>query len=173
MAGQYGSALTHIRTACDLNPCDSWTCTFRGFAHGFLREKRTPPARSPARRSDLTLAPTRTQWSYQIDIEFLGGNYEAAVVAADQAQHIQTCGPAWRAAALAHLGRIAKATKDAQLFLDGIKRNWFGTAAATDATITCWMLHQYPIARASDWERLRDGLRLAGLPTGSLAYAQW
>ena len=78
-----------------------------------------------------------------------------------------------RAAALGHLGRIAEARADARMFLESIRGNWFGAEAATDEAIAHWMLHQYPIARAADWERLRDGLWLAGLPVESLAYAQW
>jgi len=33
-----------------------------------------------------------------------------------------------------------------------------------------WMLQIYPIRRREDWERLRDGLRLAGLPTDTAVF---
>src|SRR3712207_8529172 len=35
---------------------------------------------------------------------------------------------------------------------------------SSDEAITRWLLHLYPISRRDDWERLRDGLRIAGLP---------
>ena len=172
MAGQHGPAMTHMQTACDLNPCDSWTHTSAALLFAFCGN--TAVAGDLARVAlDLTLAPSRTQWSYLVDIEFLSGNYQEAVAAADQAQQLMFCVPAWRAAALAHLGKVADAREAAQAFLRGTRGNWFGPVEATADSVAQWMLHQYPIARAEDWERLREGLRIAGLPVGSLAYARW
>jgi hypothetical protein len=114
----------------------------------------------------MTLSPSRTHWAYQVDIEFLSGNYAAAIQAADRAQDVLWGVAAWRTAALAHLGHTAEATAEGKRFLSRIRANWFGDKTAADDTIVRWLLHLYPIRRRVDWERLRDGLQAAGLPAG-------
>ncbi len=114
---------------------------------------------------DLTLSPSRTHWAYQVDIQFLGGNYAAAIDAADQAQDVLWGVAAWRTATLAHLGRTAEAVAEGARFLSRARSNWFGAEPATDEAIVRWLLHLYPIRHRADWERLRDGLKAAGLPT--------
>jgi tetratricopeptide (TPR) repeat protein len=122
---------------------------------------------------DLALAPSRTHWAYQAAIQFLGGNYQAAIDAVDRSQGVVRGLPDWRAAALAHLGQVEEAAAEAQRSLARIRQTWFGDEAATDATIVRWLLHLYPIRRRDAWERLRDGLRIAGLPTVGLAHHKW
>jgi hypothetical protein len=73
--------------------------------------------------------------------------------------------PAWKTAALAHLGRADEASAEANRFLTRIRANWFGVEPPTDEAIVRWLLHLYPIRQSADWERLRDGLKAAGLPT--------
>jgi len=77
--------------------------------------------------------------------------------------------PDWRAAALAYAGRIDEAKSEAQRSLARIRAAWYGEEEATDEAIVRWLLHLYPFRRREDWERLRDGLSIAGLPTGHLA----
>jgi hypothetical protein len=36
-----------------------------------------------------------------------------------------------------------------------------------------WLLHLYPIADARDWEKLRDGVAAAGLPTAGRQHGDW
>jgi len=119
---------------------------------------------------DMTLSPTPSHWAYQADIQFLSGNYAAAVEAADRAQDVLWGVAAWRTAALAHLGRDTEAAAEGARFLSRARTNWFGTGPATDEAIVEWLLHLYPIRRQEDWERLRDGLRAAGLPTGRIEH---
>jgi hypothetical protein len=121
----------------------------------------------------MALAPSRMHWAFQMDIQFLSGDYEAAVEAADRAQEALWTVPAWRAAALAYLGRAEEAAEDASRFLEQVRANWFGSEPATDEAIMRWMLHLYPMSRREDWERLRDGLRIAGLPTGGIDHHGW
>jgi len=113
----------------------------------------------------LTLAPSRTHWAYQVDIQFIIGDYAAAVDASDRAQDVLWGVAAWRTAALAHMGRSAEAAAEGQRFLSRIHANWFGAEPPTDEKIVQWLLHLYPLRRREDWERFRDGLRAAGLPT--------
>ena len=72
--------------------------------------------------------------------------------------------PAWRAAALFHLGEPVRAREEAQRFLNGIRSFWVGSSAPTDEAVARWALQAHPISIRSRWEALRDGLRGAGLP---------
>jgi DNA-binding SARP family transcriptional activator len=172
MARHFDQAQMHIDVACELNRNDSWTVISGALMMAFCgqTERASGLSRSAV---DLTLAPSRTHWAYQTDILFLAGDYEAAVVAADHAEGVLWGVPAWRAASLAHLGRLEEARADIDRFLTGVKANWYGSAAATDTEIARWLLHLYPIARRDDWERLRDGVQRAGLPTDLAEYQSW
>lgn len=165
MTQKFGQAELHIQVACELNPNDSWTAISGALLLAFCGEyKRASDLGQIA--LDLMLSPSRTHWAYQVDIQFLSGNYAAAIEAADQAQDVLWGVAAWRAATLAHLGRTAEAAAEGARFLSRARSNWFGTEPATDEAIVRWLLHLYPIRHRADWERLRDGLAAAGLPTG-------
>jgi len=164
MAKQYGQAEVHIQVAYDLNPSDSWIAISAALLFAFCGKIEQASVLGPA-ALDLTLAPSRTHWAYQTDIQFLIGDYAAAVDAADRAQDVLWGVAAWRTAALAHLGRSAEAAAEGQRFLSRIRANWFGAEPPTDEAIVRWLLHLYPLRRREDWERFRDGLRAAGLPT--------
>jgi len=164
MMKQYGQAELHIQVACELNPYDSWTAISAALLLAFCGQfERASEFGQVA--LDMTLSPSRTHWAYQADIQFLSGNYAAAIQAADRAQDVLWGVAAWRTAALAHLGRTAEAAAEGARFLSRVRANWFGAEPATDEAIVRWLLHLYPIRRRADWERLRDGLQAAGLPT--------
>jgi DNA-binding SARP family transcriptional activator len=165
MTKQYGQAELHIQVACELNPYDSWTAISAALLLAFCGEfERASELGQVA--LDMTLSPSRSHWAYQADIQFLSGNYPATIRAADQAQDVLWGVAAWRTAALAHLGRTTEAAAEGARFLSRIRANWFGDKPVTDEAIVGWLLHLYPIRRRADWERLRDGLQAAGLPTG-------
>ncbi|SDN34851.1 DNA-binding transcriptional activator of the SARP family [Afipia sp. GAS231] len=169
MTKQFGQAELHMQVACELNPNDSWTAISAALLSAFCgNPKRASELGQIA--LDTTVSPSRTHWAYQTDIEFLNGNYTAALEAADQAQDVLWGVAAWRTAALAQLGRKAEAAAEGARFLSRVRANWFGAEPATDEAIVGWLLHLYPIRRRADWERLRDGLQAAGLPTGGAEY---
>jgi tetratricopeptide (TPR) repeat protein len=163
MMKQYGHAELHMQVACELNPSDSWAAISAALLQAFCGNIKQASELSKV-ALDMTLSPSRTHWAYQTDIQFLSGNYEAAVEAADRAQDVLWGVAAWRTAALAHLGRTAEAAAEGARFLSRTRTNWFGAEPATDERIVRWLLHLYPIQHRVDWERLRDGLRAAGLP---------
>jgi DNA-binding SARP family transcriptional activator len=173
MIKQYGQAEVHMQVATELNPNDSWTAISGALLFAFCGQyERALQLGQLA--LDMALSPSLTHWAFQADIQFLSGNYQAALEAADRARDVIWGVPAWRTAALAHLGRTAEATAEANRFLARIHANWFGAEPASDEAIVRWLLHLYPIRHRSDWERLRDGLRIAGLPTdGSEHDAQY
>ncbi len=173
MAKHYAQAETHAELACELNPNDSFTLISAALLLVFCGQpKRAEALMGPA--LEIAVAPTLTHWAYYFDIQFLTGNYEAALAAAEQAQDVlRGTRTAWKAAALAHLGRKRDAAEEAARFLSAIRKNWFGQQPVTDELIVRWLLHLYPISHRGDWLRLRDGLRLAGLPTGAAEHHKW
>jgi tetratricopeptide (TPR) repeat protein len=164
MIKQYGQAELHIQVASELNPHDSWTAISAALLFAFCgRYQRATELTQVA--LDARISPSPVHWAYQLVIQFLSGNYQAAIEAADRARDVLWEVAAWRTAALSHLGRTAEAAAEGKRFLSRIRANWFGAVPASDEAIVRWLLHISPIRQRADWERLRDGLQAAGLPT--------
>ncbi len=172
MADRHAHAETNLRLALELNPYDSWTLISAAMIYAFAGQHAT--AWGLASQSlEMTLAPGGGHWNYHGTIAFLRGEDEAAADYLDRAEEVIASSQAWRAAALAHLGRLPQAREAAARFLGTCRARWRGAGPATDRAITAWMLREAPVALAADWTRLRDGLRRAGLPAEGLAHADW
>ena len=163
MALREADAAPHMDLACELNDNDPWTLLSSAAYCGFCGSIEQAALR--ARLSlGLSLAPSNLEWGYHGIIRFLCGDYAGALEAFDRAQGVIKTVPAWRAAALFHLGEPAMAREEAGRFLNGIRSFWVGSSAPTDEAITHWLLQAHPISITSRWEVLRHGLRGAGLP---------
>jgi TolB-like protein len=163
MALREAEAAPHMELACELNDNDPWTllssaacCVFCGS----IEQARLRAEQSLA----LSLAPSYLEWGYHGIIRFLCGDYVGALEAVDRAEGVIKTLPAWRAAALFHLGQPDMAREEAQRFLNGIRSFWVGSSAPTDEAVVRWALQAHPISVSARWEVLRDGLRGAGLP---------
>jgi class 3 adenylate cyclase/DNA-binding SARP family transcriptional activator len=172
MANQHIQAVMHIETAYELNPNDPWTHFSAALLFAFCGQtERSTDLVSIAR--DMAVVPSKMHWAYLVDIHFLRGDYEAALEASEQALDFHRTVRAWRAAALAQLGRTSEAANESAMFLNSVRANWFGAKPATDSEILRWLLHLYPISERGDWERLRGGLDSAGLPVTDIEYRSW
>ncbi len=161
MNNQFERAELSFTMAYEFNENDPWTML--SAAHGLAFCDRLDSARKLADLTlDLGLQSSTLQWGYQVGIRFLCGDYEGAVAAADRAEDIIYNLPAWKAAALHHLGRTEESRAEAQRFCDLMRTVWHGTEPAEDQTIFRWLLHSFPIRRQEAWERLRDGLLGSG-----------
>jgi DNA-binding SARP family transcriptional activator/TolB-like protein len=156
-------AAPHMELACELNDNDPWTllscahyCAFCGsIEQAWLRAEQSLA---------LSPAPSYLEWGYHGIIRVLCGDYAGALKAIDRAEGVIKTLPAWRAAALFHLGEQVTAKEQAQRFLHGIRSFWVGSDAPSDEAIMRWLLQAHPINTRSRWETLRHGLRGAGLP---------
>jgi DNA-binding SARP family transcriptional activator len=163
MALREAEAAPHLELACELNDNDPWTllssaacCIFCGYIEqAWLRAEQS-----------LALSPAVSYlgWGYHGIIRVLCGEYAGALEAIDRAEGVIKTLPAWRAAALFHLGRPDLAREEAQRFLNGIRSFWVGSSAPTDEAVVRWTLQAHPISVSARWEVLRDGMRGAGLP---------
>ena len=163
MSRQYGPAVEHAQLASQLNDNDAWTLI--SSAHVFAYCADFQRARELSQESfGISPTPSRTQWDFLAKNRFLWGDYDACLAAAAASHDLLIALPAWTAAAHFHAGHRREATHDADRFLSLIRTRWYGALRPTDENIVRWFLHQYPMSRIEDWERLREGLEGAGLP---------
>ena len=163
MALREAEAAPHMELACELNDNDPWTllsCAHYCAFCGSIEQARLLADQSLA----LSPAPSYLEWGYHAIIRVVCGDYAEALTACDRAHGVVPILPAWRAAALFHLGQPVLAREEAQRFLNGIRSFWVGSSAPTDEAVVRWVLQAHPISVRLRWEALRDGLRGAGLP---------
>jgi tetratricopeptide (TPR) repeat protein len=162
MSRQYEQAVEHAHLASQLNDNDAWTMI--SSAHIFAYCANFQKAQELSKQSfDISPVPSRTQWDFLAKNRFLWGDCAGCLAAASASHDLLIALPAWTAAAHFHAGHKSEAVHDAQRFLAVIRSRWFGAVPPTDENIIRWFLHQYPISRREDWERLRDGLGGSGL----------
>ena len=168
LAHREAEAAPHMDLACELNDNDPWTllssALYRAFC-GSIEQARLRAEQSMALSPSLPYLG----WGYHGIIRVLWGEYAGALEALDRAAGVIKTLPAWRAAALFHLGHSDLAREEAQRFLNGIRSFWVGPSVPTDEAVVRWVLQAHPISVGARWEVLRDGLRGAGLPVEGIA----
>jgi len=107
-------------------------------------------------------------WAYIAHIRFLNAEYDKSVQAFDNSGILTPTVAAWNAAAMACSGRTRDALELGRRFLSDARSNWYGAAPVTDLSIARWVLQAHPIVIHEHWYRLRDGLKLAGIPVDGL-----
>lgn len=70
----------------------------------------------------------------------------------------------WRVAAYAHDGRVHEAAHWGEELVREIASHWQGDPGADATAYMNWVVWSSVLEQAKDMERLRAGLRLAGLP---------
>lgn len=163
MALREAEAAPHMALACELNDNDPWTLL--SSAHydalcGSIEQARLRAEQSLA----VSPAPSYVEWAYHCTIRFLCGDHEGALEACDRANEVVRILPAWRTAALFHVGEVEKARAEAQRFVNGLRSFWVGGSVPTEEVIMRWVMQAHPISVSERREALRRGLRGAGLP---------
>jgi tetratricopeptide (TPR) repeat protein len=164
---QFERAERHLNLARAMNPNDAtvqitWACV-----QGCLgRPERALPAAEIAFR----LNPRHPSWYtyYLSRILFLLGRYEEVATLLEQrtldAPAFHPRDMAWRAAAYGHLGRMEEARRCAETFVQSVRSYWRGDPSAGPNEYVNWLVDVSYLRREEDMERLREGLRRAGLP---------
>lgn len=169
MSGRYALAKIHMDLACELNTNDPWTLVSAALYHALCGDTARAGELSSL-AMETTLVPSPRHWVYEASIRYLRGDDEGAVAAADRAEDPVLTLHAWRAAALANLGRAAEARREVQRFYAGVRANWINDEPPTDRMIGRWFLQLYPFSRQETWARLRDGLAALGVPVQGLVH---
>ncbi|MFD1328714.1 BTAD domain-containing putative transcriptional regulator [Mycoplana ramosa] len=161
MAGRFEQAAIHYDLAFELNPNNPRTLLSCAHGLAFLGDRDKAAA---LERLALELSPVVAsyQWGYIAGIHFIAEDYAGSVSAAERGAGSLLDLHAWRAAALAHMGRPREASEAAAEFLASVRRQW-GEAAPDEPGIVSWVLHGLPFKDETCRQRLVHGLRIAGL----------
>ncbi len=160
--GQFEMAIAGFRHASGLNEDDPWTTT--SAALGLAYSDELAEARRLADHAlELSRFASPLHWCYQATVRFLGGDYEGSIRAAEQSGDAINYFLGWRAAALAHAGRLPDAEAEGSRFMTVVRGIWSGQAPPTDEAVSRWLLHCFPIRNRKAVGRLQKGLELAGI----------
>jgi TolB-like protein/Tfp pilus assembly protein PilF len=163
----FDRAERHLDLARTMNPNDPIIQIIWAWMQGALGR---PERGLAAAQIALRINPRHPSWYnyYLSHILFQLGRYSEAAVLLEQRtfdspiRHPRDM--AWRAAAYGHLGRIEEANECVDVFVQAARTLWIGDPAAGPAEYVDWLVDVSYLREPRDVERLRAGLRLAGLP---------
>lgn len=157
----------HLDLARAMNPNDPWIQIAWAWMQGALGR---PEHGLPGAEIAFRLNPQHPNWYnyYLSRLLFQLGRYnDAATLLEQRTFEAPTRHPrdmAWRAAAYGHLGRIEEAQECGAVFLQSVASLWRGDPTAGPVEYVDWLVDISNLRQQKDRERLREGLRLAGLP---------
>jgi len=166
--GHFDQAELSFQMAYELNENDPWTIIASALGLAFCDKKDLAAARADL-ALQLGLCVEPRHWGYQAVIRLMCQDYQGSVAAADRAEDVIYNFPAWKAAALTHLGQHDAARAEWWRFVELVSSDWYGEGPPSHAAITEWLLQGFPIKSSKDWERLRDGIPAADVPVTALA----
>jgi adenylate cyclase len=163
----FDAAERHFNLARQMNPNDPTIQIIWAWAQACLGH---PELGLPAAEFAKRLNPRYPRWydDYVARILFLLGRYDEAAGILEQKtssepdDHPRDMG--WRTAACGHLGRTSEARRCGDWFVQAVRKYWRGDPAAGPREYVDWFIDASCLRRAEDEERLRQGLRKAGLP---------
>jgi adenylate cyclase len=165
---QFVRAERHLDLARTMNPNDPTIQIVSGWVQGCLgRPEQGLAAAELASR----LNPRHPAWYESIRgrMLFLLGRHAEAAPRLESLnfphaplRHLRDV--AWLAAAYGHLGRIEDARRRGESFLLSAASLWRGNPGAGPAEYVDWLVDVSFLQQEADIEKLRGGLRLAGLP---------
>jgi hypothetical protein len=163
----FDRAERHLDLARAMNPNDAVIQIFWAWMQG-VRGK--PERGMSAAALAYRLNPRHPLWydMFLARLNFQLGHYNEAAtllekrIYASPARHLRDMG--WRVAAYAHLGRLDHAASSGEELVREIAAQWRGDPAARPSDYVDWVVWTSVLEKSADVERLRAGLRLAGLP---------
>ncbi len=158
MLREYGQAAASFAMARQCNENDPWTVLSSALGAAFSDDLTTA--------NDLALrfleagwTSTQPHWGYHANIRFLSGDDAGCVTAAENAGDGIANLPAWKAAALWHLGEPGQAAEAWQRFETEMRRSWAADSEATTRNILHWFLGCFPLRNEAAQARLESGVR--------------
>ena len=153
-------AESHFRLAVDLNPYDTEILIAAAMGMAFLGH--IPDAQRWSGLA-LTLNPIYPEYfsGYLAAIHYLGGDFEAAVLAVQKCPDVFPDLLVWAAAAYAQLGRTDPAIRAYTGFCALTVPRWEGDDQPTDDDLDLWLRETMPITWAQGRTSFEAGIRLA------------
>ncbi|MEM9060571.1 MAG: BTAD domain-containing putative transcriptional regulator [Pseudomonadota bacterium] len=161
--GVWENALHTLHLACDLNENDPWSLVSASLLMAYCGACEEA-IENANQMLDLGLGVSPMHWAYNAGVRFLAGDYENAELAAARSENATHYIAAWRAAALANLGRIDEARTQLSTAMHITISDWAAPGEPEEIDVINWLLHCFPIRHDRDWLRLRDGFAAAGAP---------
>lgn len=160
--GQFDNAEINLGLACELNENDPWTLVSSALGLAFC-DNREKAQQLSDQAFALGLPPSTSNWGYLATLRFLLDDYQGCVEAVDLADDALINLAAWKASACSHLGRTSEAEDALQHFLTLARLQWLKPDSADERDISAWFMQCFPIKSRSTRQRLRGGLKNAGL----------
>jgi adenylate cyclase len=164
----FDAAERHFNLAREMNPNDPAIQLVWAWAQACLgRPELGAPAIELAKR--LNPRYPRYYDDFLARILFLLGRYEETVAiltrktSAAPDDHPRDMG--WQTAACGHLGRADEARRCAVWYFQAVRKYWRGDPGAGPREYVDWFIDVSCLKWTADEERLRKGLRAAGLPS--------
>lgn len=168
MKSMFDQAELHLNLTTELNPNSPTTLV--PTAHGLSYCGKYAEALELAETAiDLHPALPQFHWGFVACIQFFNHNFDKSADAAEKAHEAIADIKGWKAAALAHAGRVSEAQAAAAEFVELMKQRWIGSDNPDDAEIVRWFLSAFPIREKAALGLLREGLIKAGLPNVEIA----
>lgn len=145
MARSGGRAESHFRLAVELNPHDSETLIASAMGMGFIGEHSL--AKSWADQA-LSLNPLHPEYflGYLTAMQYLRGDFAAAIVSVSRCLDVMIETRAWQAAAYAMLGQEEPAAKAYKGFVSSFNEKWANTNPPQQSDIEEWLQLAIPVA---------------------------
>ena len=171
LTGRTTDSIRYAELAVELNPNDCWTLIAAAQIQaycGFYEKAVALCTQSMA----LTPLPTAAHRAYASAILFLAERYQESVEVSGEGLDPSPSFSIWRIASLVQLGAVAEARELLAAAVDAIRAGWSGPPP-DDRLVYRWLLHMFPIAVQSDWERLRQSLAAAGGLVDEERFGTW
>jgi DNA-binding SARP family transcriptional activator/tetratricopeptide (TPR) repeat protein len=172
LLGRVDRSTLHAALAVDLNENDPWTLMGSGQIFAYCGEYERAAALSAASLG-ITPMPAAPQVAYSGAIKFLCCDYAGCIDASREDLGMSPAFMIWGCAAKAQLGRLNEAKAEFERALEKVAADWHGQQPPTRDSMARWLLHVFPIAISSDWERLAAGLAAAGAPVEGIEFGVW
>ncbi len=172
LLGRVGKSTLHAALAVDLNENDPWTLMASGQIFAYCGEYERAEGLSAASLG-ITPMPTAPQVAYSGAIKFLCSDHAGCIEASPEDLGMSPAFMIWGCAAKAHVGRLNEAKAEFERALERVAADWHGRQLPTRDSMARWLLHAFPIAIRSDWERLAAGLAAAGASVERIEFGVW
>ncbi len=151
---------SHFRMAVDLNPNDSETLIAAAVGLAYLGHIND--AKSLAGQA-VQMNPIYPEYylDYLSYVHFMGGDYQATILAVEKCHDGIPDRAVLAAAAWAHLGRKPEAAAAYRYFFTVTAAKWEGVRPADHDGLEAWIMDVLPINWPQGRQSLLDGLRLA------------
>ncbi len=164
LLGHVDQSTLYAALAVDLNENDPWTLMASGQIFAYCGDYKRATSLSTASLG-ITPMPPPLQVVYTRAIKFLCSDYTGCIDASREDLDISPAFMIWSCAAKAHVGHHNEAKIELERTLERVAANWHGQQAPSGYDMARWLLHVFPIAIRSDWERLAAGLAAASAPS--------